>query len=406
MRKLVFTMFVLAVCLAGYLTAMVMGATEDSKVSAQDHKKGSRGLRELVAEKCPNHNVYIGAACGLPRSGSPQERILRREFNYITPENDFKQHKVHPRPGKWDWKNADAWIKFARENHLVIRIHGPISPQCSKWAKDDRRTAAELKKNLSEYMTALCRRYNSCPEVKWLDVVNETVDNSGKWKQPRPGNDTWENPWPKIGMEKDIPARFTALQDGVPLYIIQAFTIASSQAPRIKLVINQHGELNNKVWDKIKDLVRYLRYRGLRVDGIGWQGHIKCWQRQDWSRASKNIKFLGNLISWAHKNKLQFHLTENNVQDRIGNIKNGANQTERQKQYARIFGNIFATVIDHRNTGVVTWNVWGINDKPNHRNKTLYIHCLWDENYQPNLSYHRIHQILEELPTPTTTQKP
>jgi len=361
---------------------------------------GPRGtLRQLVAEKCPQHSVYVGAACGLPRPGSPEERILRREFNYITPNNDFKQHHIHPRPGKWDWKNADAWIKFARQNHLVIRIHGPISPQCSKWAKDDRRTAAELKKNLSEYMTALCQRYNGCPEVKWMDVVNETVDNSGKWKQPQPGNDKWENPWPQIGMERNIPSQFTALQDGVPLYIIQAFTIAKQQAPRIKLVINQQGRLNDEAWDKIKDLVLYLRFRGLRVDGIGWQGHIRCWHGQDWGPDSKNIKFLGQLIDWAHKNGLQFHLTETNIHDRKG-------QPDRQKKYAEIFANIFKTLIDHRNTGVVTWNTWGINDGVRFQNKSVYTHRLWDKNYQPNLSYRRIQRILEDLPTPAATKKP
>ena len=41
------------------------------------------------------------------------------------------------------------------------RLHGPISPQCSKWAKDDSRTAEELKQNLFEYMTAQCKLLRS-----------------------------------------------------------------------------------------------------------------------------------------------------------------------------------------------------------------------------------------------------
>ena len=34
------------------------------------------------------------------------------------------------------------------ENNIVLRIHGPISPQASRWAKNDIRTKDELLNNM------------------------------------------------------------------------------------------------------------------------------------------------------------------------------------------------------------------------------------------------------------------
>jgi GH35 family endo-1,4-beta-xylanase len=56
-----------------------------------------------------------------------------------------------------------------------------------------------------------------------------------------------------------------------PLYINLAFELANKYAPNTALVINQHGGMEELMWDKVKALVPYLRQQGLRIDGIGWQ---------------------------------------------------------------------------------------------------------------------------------------
>lgn len=379
MRCILFSIFLF---FSGFVSAEQAGKFADHN---------GRTLRSIISEKFPGGNVHIGAAVSYRNVKGSTDRILRRQFGCITPENDFKQNYVHPSPGKWRWDYPDKWVEYAKKNKQLIRIHGPISPQCSPWAKDDKRSARELKDNLREYMTELCKRYNGHPNVRWLDVVNETVSNSGKWMMPRPGNDTWENPWPKIGFEKRIPAEFASLKDGVPLYIIYSFMIANKEAPDIKLVINQHGDLNDKVWSKIKDLVLYLRSRKMRVDGIGWQGHIKLLDGEDWSMKGKNIRYLGKLIDWAHANNLEFHVTENNVFDSI-------DQPDRQDDYTEIFGNIMQTILSKRNTGVITWNLWGLQDRVHYNQKKLMIRGLWDKDFKPKKSYHKIQQILENPP--------
>ena len=112
-------------------------------VNTSDIPSGER-LRSLVEKNFPDGNVFIGATTSFKASSGPLGEILAREFSYITPANDFKQTQVHPEPGKWNWENSDGWLKFAKKHNQIIRVHGPISPQCSKWAKADNRTAERL----------------------------------------------------------------------------------------------------------------------------------------------------------------------------------------------------------------------------------------------------------------------
>ena len=345
-------------------------------------------LRDILKENFPNGNVYIEATSMSPQG--PQAQILAREFGYITPANDFKQTKIHPEPGKWQWEKPDRWVEFAEQNNQVVRTHGPISPQCSRWAMADNRTAEELQQNLEEFMTALCKRYNGNENILWMDVVNETVNPDGSWKKAEPGT-KWEMPWEKIGYEK-TPAKFKHLGGKIPKYIIQAFRIANKHAPNIKLVINQHQGLQKPAWDKLKDTVLYLRSIGCRVDGVGWQAHIKLIRDEpsQWETGAVNLTQLSELVSWMHEHDLEFHVTENNLHVKP---KDEGNVDE----HAAIFSGILRTLLEKRHTGVVTWNLWDIKDVKHYANNNIKI-GLWDRNLQPKKAYFEFQQLLENPP--------
>lgn len=359
-------------------------------------------LRTLANRAFAEKPVYLGGATSLRHHRDKEADLLRAHFNYVTPANEFKQSKVHPNPETWNWAEADAWLEIAAANAQVIRIHGPISPQCSPWAKADERTAVELDRNITEYMTELCRRYNGHPRVKWMDVVNETVNSlDGTWFGPAAGSDGWENPWLAIGLETNIPPRYTRLRDGVPLYILKAFEICTREAPDIHLVLNQHGGLNPVAWDRVKQLVLYLRERGLRVDGIGWQAHInlaasprhRSLVDTDWTTDSVNTESLGELIDWAHANDLEFHITENNIHDAKAAPYDG-------ERYAGIIEQILRTLLERRANGTVTWNLWTLMDRPHWKQEKLMMYGLWDENGNPQPSFYAVRDLLRSPPPP------
>lgn len=337
-----------------------------------------RRLRDLAADAFPEGGVFIGSASHGRLFGTETITVLDREFAYVTPSNDFKQSYVHATPGRWRWQLPDRWIEHCAQRGQVIRMHAPISPQCSAWVKDDSRTGEELETMLREYMTALCKRYNGKPGVKWLDVVNETVTSRGSWFGPKKGTTKWENPWPKIGFDEGHPLK-------PPLYIRYAFEIANEHAPEIKQIINQHGGMEDAAWDKVKATVKYLRELGLRVDGIGWQAHVDV----GWEKAAGNLTKLRALIRWAHDNELEFHVTENNVFLRRGH------EGEYDAQ-AATFAAIVRVLLEERGSGVVTWNLWNVRDNECMRKE--FAACMFFVDYRPKPGYYALQALLEDPP--------
>ena len=333
-------------------------------------------LRDIIEKNTALHGFYIGGTTGHEKLHKGPGTILAREFNYACPENDFKQNRIHPWPGKWNWDSADSWIEFCKEHNQQIRIHGPISPQCSEWAKNDSRTAEELSRNLEEFMTALCKRYNGNPQVRWMDVVNETVLPNGRWFGPKDGTDDWENPWPLIGFDETHPLR-------PPLYIKQAFKISNRYAPDILQIINQHGSMEQPMWKKVKALIPYLRESGLRVDGIGWQAHIDV----GWEKVPENPEKLHALIDWAHENGLSFHITEMNVW-----LDPAKPDYEAQSD---TFAAVLNVLLDHHDTGEVTWNTWNISDATAWIQNRDKRGCLFDESMTAKPAYYAIQKNLK-----------
>jgi len=345
---------------------------EDGSIVEPD----GRRLKDIVSEKYPEGNLLIGATTGAWAIGQATGIILDSEFSYVTPENDFKQMRIHPdNSDTWNWEAADKWVEHVAATGQILRIHGPMGPQCSQWAQEDHRTAEELEKNLRDFMKALCIRYNGKEGIEYLDVVNETVSTEGLWFGSKPGYG-WENPWPKIGYDDD--------KNRTPLYLKYAFEIATAYAPDMKLIYNQHTDyIFGLDWDLIKETVLYLREQGLRVDGIGCQGHFNV----GWEHISGQVKMLENLIDWAHQNDLEFHITEFSAW-----MQDGMSPEELEKQ-AATYKAVMAIMIEKSKNGPVGWNTWHIDDGSGWR-KHLYP-SLFDTTYIAKPAYYAIQEILE-----------
>ncbi|MBC8181797.1 endo-1,4-beta-xylanase [candidate division KSB1 bacterium] len=342
---------------------------------AQPSEPTGRRLRTIVEEKFSDQSVIIGATTGSWAFGTYTGEIMDREFSYVTPENDFKQWRIHPDPGTWNAVEPDKWVQHIVDNNQVLRMHCPISPQCSNWAKNDARTAEELETNMREFLKAVCERYNGKSGFEYMDVVNETIVN-GKWHHNKPGLD-WECPWYKIGVDSD--------NNQTPLYIKMAFEIAQQYAPDIKLIYNHHGSLSRMDdWQLIAETVNYLRNFGLRVDGIGWQAHID----NGWA-TPENLNRLRMIIDRAHNNNLEFHITEASVW-----LRNGVSETLFDEQ-AATYRAILEVLLEKRSTGKVGWNTWHIDD--GHGWKTEYYPSLFDADYTAKPAYYSIQEALENV---------
>jgi endo-1,4-beta-xylanase len=363
-----------AALIASILTVLAAALPSLSAQPLAPPVPSGRRLRAIVAEKFPDSQVLIGGTTGSWSFGTPTGAVMDREFSYVTPENDFKQAVVHPDPDTWHWARADAWIDHIAEHGQVLRIHGPISPQCSRWAKNDARTPAELDKLAREFATALCQRYNGKPGFIALDVVNETVVR-GKWHTDKRGTG-WEVPWFRIGQDTD--------ENRTPLYIKMAFEIANQHAPDLKLIYNHQEDMNSTgSWRLIRETITYLRAAGLRVDGIGWQAHVD----NGWATPA-NLDKLRTLIDWAHGHDLEFHVTEASVW-----IKDGVTPETLALQ-AQTYSAIVAVLLEKSASGKVAWNTWHIDDP--HSWHRRWHGGLFNALYAPKPAYYAIQKALEQ----------
>ena len=334
-----------------------------------------KSIGNILSEKNYN-NFYFGATISASQLGTDTEKILINNFNMTVPENAAKQARIRPDPNTWNWRQIDEIIDMAKKNNLLVRLHGPISPQASHWAKNDKRKPEELDKIMTEFLTAQCKRFNGHPNIQWMDVVNETVTRSGDWFGPKIGVSEWENPWTIIGSDVDM--------NRTPLYISKSFEIASKHAPDISLVYNQHGGMEELMWEKVKETIIYLRDKGHRVDGIGWQAHLS----NNTKYGEREIRYLSDLIDWSHQNNLDFHVTE------IDYKIYGQITDKKQDLQAKTYSDILKVLMSKRDNGLVTFNTWGVVDRVGpHTDKSRFI---FDLAGNPKPAYFALKKVLND----------
>ncbi len=371
-----------------------------------------KSIRQIIADHYGADVFDLGAAGRIWYTEDLENVFVKRwieEFSHSTPENDFKQMMIYKQlNGNWYDDNYLAHIKIARDNGQSIRAHCPISPQISTWVMEDERTPQELEFMMQRFLSTLCADLESNKDVvKWLDAVNETCPGSRQkgtgydgeltsntfiyeaddWFGPRLGNDTWENPWTKLGFKTvTMPeGEFEGEEFTYPIYIEEAFKLAAEYAPSVKSIYNAAGDITEKgMWDKYKKMILYLKSQGVNVGGIGWQCHIEM----DWD-TEQNRKALDDLIKWCYANDLEFHITELNiVLDWSKNMDDELLET-REEQSDAICA-VVETMLQNVGKGARTINMWVFNDL--HDRGTFG--SLFDRNCKPNQAYYDVKDLL------------
>ena len=225
---------------------------------------------------------------------------------------------------------------------------------------------------LEEFATAFAKRFNNEPFVKWMDVVNETILGNGTWFGPKEGTDKWENPWLKIGLD----------ENGFPLYILKAFEIANKHAPNLKFVYNQNVGMEDVMWNKVKETIMYLRSKGYRVDGIGWQAHLLMGaKRKDFvDNIDASMDKLSNLIDWEHQNDLEFHVTELDYL-----VKDESKLTIERVIQKEVYQKLVDVLKTKSKNGVVTLNLWDVGVR--YKKGVGSFQSIYDEDFNLTPAY-------------------
>lgn len=187
-------------------------------------------------------------------SNKPLQDIVVRQFNTITPENVMKAALINPEPGVYNFGPADAFVDFGKKNKMFIIGHTLVwHNQVPAWffknPSGNTNTKEEQLERLRTHIKAVAGRYAG--SIHAWDVVNEVIDDDGSYRRT-----TWVN----------------AIGNGDTL-VKYAFKFAQEFAPGAELYYNDFNAWRPTKRDGIVRMVKMLQKEGIRIDGVGIQGH-------------------------------------------------------------------------------------------------------------------------------------
>lgn len=203
----------------------------------------------------------IGVALKPENLNPTEEALTLKEFNSVTCENAMKVGEIHPEEGVWNFGTADSIADFCRENGLKMRGHCLCwHNQFAMWMLfDENGNPVEkevLYERLRDHIHTVVNRYKDV--IYCWDVVNEAMADEVPTEGEAAGN----------------PYRQSFLyQLCGDEFIVKAFEFAAEADPEAVLFYNDYNSFLPEKRDRIAAMVRDMKARGVKIDGIGMQGH-------------------------------------------------------------------------------------------------------------------------------------
>ena len=313
------------------------------------------------------------------------QQIVIRHFNAITVENVMKAALINPEPGVFNFAPADAFVAFGEKHNMFIVGHTLVwHNQCPAWfftnAEGKPNSKTEQIERLRQHIQIVAGRYAG--RVHAWDVVNEVIDNDGSYRQT-----TWVN----------------AFGNGDTL-VKYAFKFAAEYAPDAELYYNDFNAWRPEKRDGIVRTVKMLQKEGIRIDGVGMQGHwglnypkINYIEEAIDAYASCGIKVMiteldvdvlpltreGQIIGQGMSDK-QFQLEE--FKTYLDPYQKGL-PDEIQKQLTQRYEELFSIFYKRRDK-IARVTLWGVHDGMSWKNgypipdRTNYP-LLWNRDFTP-----------------------
>lgn len=235
---------ILAVCL---FVALSFAIAMSASASAAEPP----ALKDVFAGK-----FLVGAALNgriVARADHPVRPLVARHFNSVTAGNEMKWERYNPEPGVLRPEPADAFVALAEANGQHVLGHCLFwHQQTPRWVFEDEpgqpASREVLLSRMRERVRELAARYGD--RVATWDVINETFLDDGTLR--------------------DSP--FTQILG--PDFIPEAFRIAAEELPAgVELLYNDYNMNAPGKRAAVVAMVHDLRARGIRIDGVGMQGH-------------------------------------------------------------------------------------------------------------------------------------
>lgn len=259
------------------------------------------------------------------------QTVAAREYDVITPENDMKMGPLVPNQrGSYDFTAADEHVRFAEAHGMQVHGHTLVwHQQLPDWLQPSL-SPAELRSVLQEHIRTVVSHYGD--RVAVWDVVNEAIADS-----------------PVLFFGS--PMRSTIWSRAIPDYVDLAFFTAREANPSAILLLNDYSveEVNSKS-NRMYNLVAGMVRRGVPIDGVGFQGHLRA-NGLNYCSMANNMQRFADL-------GLDIYITELDVRLSLG--RNGDISPFQSQRQADIYRNVMRVCLEQPACKSV--QTWGMTD--------------------------------------------
>jgi len=280
--------------------------------------------------------------------------IAIEHFNTATSENDMKWSLIHPKPDQYNWEPADRFVDFAEKNNMFPIGHCLVwHAQVPRWTyRDDSGnllTREALLARMKDHIMSVVGYYKG--RIKGWDVVNEALKNDGTLRNSR---------WLQIIGEGSEEKQYD--------FIAKAFEYAHQADPNAELYYNDYSlDTEKEKCDGAVALVKYLKSKGLRIDGVGIQLHSgldypdkESLEYSITALAATGVKVMITELdirtrTWGYRGADISRINRQSTTD------SNAADDETQQKLAQKYAELFSVFLKHKND-ISRVTFWGVYD--------------------------------------------
>jgi endo-1,4-beta-xylanase len=305
--------------------------------------------------------------------------LIPQQFSAITPENIMKSEVIHPGWDRYNFDMADKIVAYGNKYNIRVNGHTLIWHSQLPAYMRNMKDADSVKKYFTDHINTVAGRYDG--KVFSWDVVNEALEEEGSLRKSVFSE--------KLGSD----------------FVTEAFRLAQKAAPHTELYYNDYNIEQPKKRAGAIALIKKIQAAGVRIDGVGIQGH--------WRASHIPLKEIENSILEFSALGIKVMFTEldlgvlpNPWDSDAADVNLKAEYSAKMNPYAnglpdsmqakltKGYEDLFALFLKYKDKiGRVTF--WGVNDGQSWlndwpiRGRTNYP-LLFDREFKPKPAYYKV----------------
>nr|WP_321408628.1 endo-1,4-beta-xylanase [uncultured Carboxylicivirga sp.] len=325
---------------------------------------------------------YIGTALNewqITGRDTASLNVAKEHFNAIVAENCMKSGEIQPEEGVFDFSLADKFVDFGEQHNMFITGHCLIwHSQAPRWFFTDSLgndvSREVLIGRMKTHIETVVGRYKG--RIKGWDVVNEAIVEDGSFRKSKFYQIVGED------------------------FIKLAFQFAHEADPDAELYYNDYNEWYPGRRDAIVKMIKKFKADGIRIDGIGMQGHIGMsgpsieeYEEAITAYANEGMKVMVTELDMSILPNPRFGdigadiSTNFEYRKEINPYEDGIVPLEKQNEWDSRMVEFFNLFLKHSDD-ITRVTLWGVNDRTSWKNnfpvrgRTDYP-LLFDRENQP-----------------------